>query len=104
MVRAVLYVETRPASPEREDEYNRWYDEVHLGEVVGLTGVTGARRYSTPEGSYVALYDLDVDDPSSMPKTLAVAMRDGRISMSDVLQLDPPPTMRILQQIAEHRG
>ena len=36
MAKGIILVETRPSSPEREQEYNTWYDEVHLGELVAL--------------------------------------------------------------------
>jgi hypothetical protein len=104
MPKAVLYVESRPVSPEREDEYSRWYDEVHLGEVVALGGVTGARRYKAPDGTYVAMYDIEAEDPKAVVKALGAGIRDGRVVMSDVLQMDPPPVMRVLEQITEHRS
>ena len=29
----------------REDEYNEWYDNVHLRDVCNVPGVAGAKRY-----------------------------------------------------------
>jgi hypothetical protein len=55
----------------RDDEYNTWYDEVHLGDVQRIPGVTGATRYeldpagaaegSAPAHRYLAVYELGGD-------------------------------------------
>lgn len=97
---SVLIVETRPASPEQEEAFSRWYDDVHLAEVVALPGVRSATRYRAADGTSVAVYDLDADDPSSVLRTLGEAMADGRIQLSDALQMDPPPVARVLEQVS----
>ncbi len=63
-----LLVFSKPVSAEREDEYNRWYDDVHLADVCSLASVTGARRFKVsdtqmsmmgaPDYEYVAIYDF----------------------------------------------
>lgn len=65
MATTIMAVFSDPASPEQEDEYNTWYDEVHLEELLGLPGVGGAVRYRIGESGpgepghrYVALYPL----------------------------------------------
>ena len=35
MAKGIIYVESRPSSPDREQEYNTWYNEVHLPELAG---------------------------------------------------------------------
>ncbi len=48
--------------PEVEAEWNRWYDEVHLPEIVDCPGFRHAARYvAAADGKrfYQALYDLD---------------------------------------------
>jgi len=62
---------TNPA-PGREDDYNAWYDEHHLREVVEFgVGMKGGRRFRLadtqragpePPWRYIAWYDLEVDD------------------------------------------
>ena len=39
-----MLVYTSPAKG-REDEYNQWYDDVHLGEFSALPGVISGRRF-----------------------------------------------------------
>jgi len=50
--------------PEDEDELNRWYDEEHIAERLGIPGFVRVRRYKAVEGSpkYLALYELESPD------------------------------------------
>ena len=88
-----LIVFTEP-TPGKEDEYNRWYDEVHLGEVVAIDGFVGAQRFAlsgaqiaevedkTP-GRYLAIYEIEADSvESALDKLNAGA---ATMQMSDAL-------------------
>ncbi|QLL06850.1 DUF4286 family protein [Mycobacterium vicinigordonae] len=102
MAKGIIYVETYPSSPEREQEYNTWYDEVHLGELVALDGIVSARRLRpvNGEGPYIALYEIEGDDLEEVLHSMSGA----KLTMSSALQLDPPPIPRLLQTITEHTG
>jgi hypothetical protein len=102
-MKALLVVLTHPSSAEREDEYNTWYDDVHLGEVCQIPGITGAKRYSLSpvqldppsslgDDGYLALYEIETDDVAQVAKELTARSIDGRFRMSDALRSDPPPT------------
>lgn len=53
-----------------EEEYNRWYDEVHLPDLAAVDGILAARRYKVlrsnyPEEQatpYFAAYEIETDD------------------------------------------
>ena len=47
--------------PEHEEEWNQWYNEVHLPEIVDCPGFHRARRYMAVQGSpkYIAIYDIE---------------------------------------------
>ena len=98
MEQGILYVETWPSSPERTDEFHRWYDEVHLAEVVRIPGILAARRYDPvrPDGGYVAIYELECDDLRDVVRAINRTIAEGGFEMSDALQTDPPPVMRLL--------
>jgi hypothetical protein len=101
MARGILYVETRPVSEDRLDEYNKWYDEVHIPEILALDGFVSARRFApSGDGPYVAIYEIDADDVQKALTTLGEAAASGRMQMSDVLQMDPPPSIRVHEQIS----
>lgn len=45
MAKGILLALSNPVSPDREDEFNRWYNEVHGAEVTGLAGFQSMTRY-----------------------------------------------------------
>ena len=102
MAKGITLVETRPSSPERDREYNTWYDEVHLGELVALDGFVSARRLRPVDGDgpYVALYEVEADDLRSVLQSMLD--NAAQLHMSDALQLDPPPIMRLLEVTTEY--
>ena len=105
MARAVLLVQSGPSEPSREEEYNTWYDKTHLPQVCDVPGIVGARRYElapsgampAPEGSsrYIAIYEIDADDPDTVLQEIVTRTGDGRIEMSDVLGMDPVPVTQL---------
>ncbi len=106
MPKAVLVVHSQPADPSREDEYNDWYDRVHLPEVCAIPGIVGARRFSHADAAatgsapapYLAIYEIDADDPAACITELVARATSGAIHMSDAIQLDPAPLMTLYQQ------
>lgn len=102
MERGILYVANHPVSPEREAEFNTWYEEVHMPEVCALPGFGNARRYApVKEGDpYVAVYEIEGDDLDEVVAGLYKAI--GGFTMSDSMQLDPLPEMRTLRLSASY--
>lgn len=101
MPRGLLYVESEPASPAREDEYHRWYDETHLPQVLGIDGFVSARRFAPAdgEGRFVTIYELEGDDLHAVRDALRAASARGDVDRSDVVRTDPPPRVRLLVEI-----
>lgn len=102
MAKGIIYVESRPTSPDREQEYNDWYDTVHLKELVALDGFVSARRLRPVDGDgpYVAMYEVEADDLQSVLQ--GMLDNAGSLHLSQALQLDPPPVMRLLQVTTEY--
>lgn len=52
----------------REDEYHKWYQNVHIPEVISATGFKGAQRYKLTMGlqgntqPYLTIYEIETDD------------------------------------------
>jgi hypothetical protein len=76
----------------KEDEYNTWYDNIHLGEVLELDGIVKAQRFAVADvmpgvtdHKYVAVYDLDTDDPGGVVKALGAAL--PTMNMSDSIDV-----------------
>ena len=68
-------VKTRSTDPAREAEFNAWYDEIDIPDVLAVPGFMRARRgvhkrfvelpelnLSEDEGKYIALYDIESTD------------------------------------------
>lgn len=77
-------VKSRPADPAREAEYNTWYDDIDIPDVLAVPGFMRARRGiaqdisddRTPdERTYVALYDITTNDIDRTIIDLYVAAR-----------------------------
>ena len=100
MPEGILYVESRPASPEQAADFHRWYDEVHIPEILALDGFVSARRLGSlgDDGSFVAVYE--VVDVASARVGLAEAGKAGKMSAPTGVQLDPPPTVRWFTAVA----
>jgi hypothetical protein len=56
-------------APEREDEFNDWYNREHLRQVVALPGFVQARRYSVDDAAlkYLAWYETVDEKVESGP-------------------------------------
>ncbi|GHE84318.1 hypothetical protein GCM10017786_14950 [Amycolatopsis deserti] len=96
MAKALLIAYVAPADDASEAEFNRWYDEVHIPQVVArIPGVVGGSRYrlaselvdpaELPVRQYLTIYELDTDDVASTARRLGAAATDGTLDMSDAL-------------------
>src|SRR5256886_14487514 len=58
----VLFVVKATIRKDREDAFNRWYNEEHVPQVLQFKGLVSARRYRALEGEdtyrYMAVYEL----------------------------------------------
>lgn len=73
----------------RDDEYNEWYDKVHLPEVLSVPGVRAGARYrvkardsETPEHRYLAVYDLE-GDGEAVVREIMTRSGNGQFRMTD---------------------
>lgn len=86
-MRYILQVSSRAVAGQ-EEEYDRWYDEVHVGEVLSLPGFEGCERFrrlgmdGQPTGESVALYTVETDDPAALLQSLFAATPGFRLTDS----------------------
>lgn len=74
----------------REDEYNNWYTNQHLSDVLRLDGFTSARRFKLGEGheaphKYLALYNMECDDPGAVLAELTQKANTPAMPISDAM-------------------
>jgi hypothetical protein len=57
-----------------EVEFNRWYNEVHLPDVLACPGFVSSTRYECTDGQprYLALYELEDERALTTPEMAAV--------------------------------
>ncbi|WP_426387814.1 hypothetical protein [Sphingobium sp. R-21] len=89
MARFKMMVLSNPVG-EQDEEFNRWYDEVHLDDVFEVPGVVGAERYRFRSGEgwkYLAIYDLDCDDPAQVEQELLARAGTEAMPLSEAFDL-----------------
>ena len=89
MAENILLVQSN-AVEGKDEELNRWYDEVHLPEILQIPGFVAGRRYEIAPASpgsthrYLAVYEID-GDPAKALKELGRRLRDGELNQSDAI-------------------
>ena len=84
----IYLVKTEPSEPNREREFNEWYDKIDIPDVLAVPSFLRARRAVAQsaiqypdvrpgqgDGSYVALYDIAADNIDKSIIDLYVAAR-----------------------------
>ena len=98
MTRHQMLVFSNP-TPDREDDYNRWYNEVHLGEVLEIPVCSAAQRFELTEVQmseghafrYLAIYEFDCEPAEAKAALLKAA---PEFDMSDALGETGPMIFR----------
>lgn len=91
-----LIVFTQPTDG-KEVEYNRWYDEVHLRDVLAIDGFVAAQRFALAEaqigdvadespGRYLAIYEIEADSLEAALEKLNAG--SDTMEMSDALDMN----------------
>ncbi|RJG40838.1 DUF4286 family protein [Mesorhizobium sp. DCY119] len=94
--------------PGQEDEFNDWYTNVHLGDVLKLPGVKAAQRFALSdvqhrpgpfEWKYLAVYEIEID---CLSKTLAaLKLASGTDAMPLSPALSPERMVWIYEPVSE---
>ncbi len=100
MSKSLLFVESRPASPDQVDEYHRWQDQVHVPEMLAVDGFVSARCWRTDGDSFVTLYEINTDVDTHQ-SNLRAALVGRRMSKPVAIDMEPPPVMRYLSLVNE---
>ncbi len=101
MTKALLLVESKPASADQVDDYHAWHESTHIPEMLSVDGFVSARRWQADGGeSFVTLYEIDTDVDTARAN-LKAALQAGQISRPDVVQTQPPPVQRYLTFVGE---
>ncbi|MBV9996693.1 MAG: hypothetical protein JO127_15925 [Caulobacteraceae bacterium] len=93
MARFLFVVMTKPAEG-REREYNDWYSNQHLDDVISVEGFVAAQRFKLCEGDglpggspYLALYEIEAESAAAAQKALGEKSASGTMFISEALDL-----------------
>jgi hypothetical protein len=80
----------------REDEYNDWYSNRHIQDVVEAYGFTAAQRFvlasdprnpaATPEYQYMAIYEMETDNLAKSLADLGVRKDTDDMPLTNALK------------------
>ena len=93
--------------PSRAQEYDKWYSDTHIPDMLQVPGMVQATRWEAAEPKegikrqYLALYEFETDNIEEFNKEVAKrgkwTMEQGRFS--DLPVFDPDNIPRIYKQI-----
>lgn len=85
-------------TPGKEEEYNQWYEEHHLKDVINCPGFVSARRFRlaatqfefntvTPTYRYLAMYEIETDDVAASLKEVVARAGTADMVMIDAIDM-----------------
>lgn len=95
------------AKPGRDDEFNRWYDEEHIPDVLKVPGIVAAQRFTLSPSQrmdppypfkYFALYEIDTEDLAQTMRVLRERIGTDAMPVSDAL--DPSRSSWVFHEIS----
>jgi hypothetical protein len=98
MTAYTFVVLTNPV-PGREDEYNSWYTDQHMPDVLKVEGVAAAQRFKLADDTaeatfrYCALYQIETDDAGAVIAELGRRAGTPAMPMSSALDTNLSATL-----------
>ena len=96
MARHILLVLSNAAGG-RDNEFDDWYTNVHLRDVLAVDGFVAAQRFRLADAQlqpglpaphrYLAVYEIEADDVNAPLQALLSGVMSGAIPLSDTIDL-----------------
>jgi hypothetical protein len=96
-MKSYTFVVLTNAEDGRENEFNDWYTNRHLSDVIGIPGVVSARRFriaavqrpvAVSPYKYLALYEIETDDLAQVVEALAKRSGTEMMPVSDAMSAE----------------
>jgi hypothetical protein len=78
--------------PGRDEEFNSWYSNTHLRDVVAVPGYISAQRFRLsgklsdgPSWNYLAIYEVETEDPEGALNALKARAGTESMVISDAM-------------------
>ena len=111
MTKYLLFAFSDCKDPKKEKEFNDWYDNMHMPDMLEVPGFIRATRWMSADKKenevrkYLAMYELETDDldkfNADMRKRGMWTFQQGRFSELPVFDADNVP--RIYRQITSEK-
>jgi hypothetical protein len=79
----------------KEEQFHTWYQDQHLPQMVAFPGMRGAQRYKlttklmgSDTNPWLAIYDLETDDPMAFLAAVGEASAAGKLTQSDAADME----------------
>jgi hypothetical protein len=79
------------------EKFERWYDEVHLADVLKVPGIISARRFriisqivediAAPAWCSLAIYEMETDDPLKVQRAIFRLSGSAAMPLTDALSM-----------------
>jgi hypothetical protein len=78
MEKWLMLVETNCKDETRDSEFNKWYETVHIPDILSCPGHKSATRYIIKDrakgrGKYLAVYEIETDD---IKRTMELSLKN----------------------------
>ena len=89
MEKWILVVYTNCTDPTKEAEFNSWYDNIHVPDILETPGILNANRYlnngsDESTGKFVAIYEIQTEDiettMTALKDNIGKKTEQGRVS------------------------
>lgn len=105
-MRKFTWIVLTNCEPGKDEEFNRWYDEVHIPDLLDTPGIVGARRSTLADAQvmmdenglrlctskdidarhrYLSIYDIEADDPEAVLRDVLARSGTERMHLSPTL-------------------
>jgi hypothetical protein len=82
------------ANPGRDEDYERWYDETHIPDMMQVPGFVAAQRFRVVRNvvgetnfPFCSIYEIEADSADTAMGAMFAALQSGKVRMSD--SVDP---------------
>jgi hypothetical protein len=111
MTKYLLFAFSDCKDAAKEKEFNNWYDNMHMPDMLNTPGLVKASRWMSADKKenevrkYLAMYELETDDIDEFNKLMREqgmwTFKEGRFS--DIPKFDPDNVPRIYVQITKEK-
>lgn len=105
-----IFIALTNAVEDRDAEFNRWYNEQHLSDVLRIPGMVAAQRFILAPAQrmeapypyqYLAIYEIDAVDPAEVIADIQARAGTELMPMTDAIAAERLPL--IFQPLTDRR-